>query len=55
MLKEKHHYKYHCARLGETFDNMLLSALTESAGATNNNSLSIMINNNSNDNNNDKE
>ena len=50
MLKKKHHCKYHCARLCETFDNRLLLALTESTGATNNNALSIIINNN-NDNN----
>ena len=36
----------------EIFDNRLLYALTESAGATNNNALSIIINDNNNDNNN---
>ena len=50
--KKKHHYKYHCARLCETFNNRLLSSLTESAGTTNNNALSILINNNNNNNNN---
>ena len=50
--KEKHHHKCHCAGLCEIFDNRLLFALTESAGATNNNALSI-INNNDNDNNTD--
>ena len=49
--KKKHHYKYHCARLCETFNNRLLSSLTESAGTTNNNALSILINNNNNNNN----
>ena len=50
--KENHHYKYHCARLFETFDNRLLCAVTGSARATNNNALIIIINNNSNNNNN---
>ena len=45
MLKKKHH-KCHCAGLCETFDNRLLSALTELDGATNNNALSILNNNN---------
>ena len=53
--KKKHH-KCHCAGLCETFDNRLLSTLTESAGATKNNALSIIIiiNNNNNNNNNSK-
>ena len=50
MLKKKHHYMY-CARPRENFDNRLLSALTESAGATNNNVLSIIINDDGNNNN----
>ena len=49
--KKKHNCKYHCARLCETFDNRLLSALTESAGAANNNALIIINNNNDNINN----
>ena len=43
-MQKKHDYKYHCARLCETFDNKLLSAVTESAGATSNNALCIIIN-----------
>ena len=50
--KENHHYKYHCPRLCETFDNRLLCAVTGSAGATNNNALIIIINNNNSNNNN---
>ena len=42
ILKKKHHYKYYCTSLCETFSNRLLSTLTESAGATNINALSIM-------------
>ena len=38
MLKKNHHYKYHCARDCETFDNELL--FVESAGTTNNNAFS---------------
>ena len=41
--KKKHHCKYHCTRLCETFDNRLLSALTEETGATNDNALSLII------------
>ena len=55
MQKKKHNFKYHCARVCETFDNRLLSTLTESAGATKNSMfipLSIIINNNNNNNNN---
>ena len=40
---------------GEAFDNRLLSALTESAGATNNNTLSIIINDNNNNYNNNND
>ena len=42
--KQHHKYQYHCARLCETFDNRLLSALTELAG-TNNNKRSDRITN----------
>ena len=49
--KKKHHKCDCCAGLCETFDNRLLSALTESAGATNSSALSII--NNDDDNNND--
>ena len=52
IKKKKHHCKCHCARLCETFDNRFLPALTESAGATNNNALRIIINNNSHNSNN---
>ena len=48
--KKKKHHKCHCAGLCETFDNRLLSALTELDGATNNNALSILNNNNNNNN-----
>lgn len=33
--KQKQHHKHHCATLCETFDNRLLSTLTELAGAAN--------------------
>ena len=46
------HYNYHFARLCETLDNRLLTALTESAGATSSNALCIIINNINNNNNN---
>ena len=42
ILRKKHHYKYSCASLCETFGNRLLSALTESAGETNVNALRII-------------
>ena len=45
------HYNYHFARLCETLDNRLLTALTESAGATSSNALCIIINNINNNNN----
>ena len=53
MLKKKHR-KCHCAGFCETFDNRVLSALTESAEAVNNSALS-KINNNKNSNNSNKE
>ena len=49
LKKNPHHYKYHCERDCETFENELLS--TESAGAANNNALGIIINNDNNNNN----
>ena len=47
-MSKKKHPNCHCAGLCETFDSWFLSALTESAGATNKNALSINNNNNNN-------